>query len=96
MALDASDLEKLGQFIESKITGLRQELTGQIADATAPAPVDRASQVGVPDVSPEAGPTFYVHLADGQVIESQDSASTHMPGPDGTPVQVIGRYQKGQ
>jgi hypothetical protein len=42
---------------------------------------------------PEAEPPpaeYYVHLADGRVIETGDSASTHIDN-----VQVIGRYRMG-
>ena len=42
---------------------------------------------------PEAPPPpaeFYVHLADGRVIETGDSTSTHIDN-----VQVIGRYPIG-
>ena len=100
MALDAADLEKLAQFIDSKISVVKSDLESvfgqQNAPAAAPAAeTDRTAVVGKPDVNPEAGPEYYVHLADGEVIVSRDSASTHIAGSDGTPVAVIGRYQKG-
>jgi hypothetical protein len=55
---------------------------------------DRASQVGVPDVDPEAGPEYWIHLADGTVLKSFDSSGTHLLS-DGQAIQVIGRYQVG-
>lgn len=67
---------------------------------TPPAPAEptpeeeansRVSVVGKPDVDPEAGPEYYVHLADGQVVKSFDSASTHVNG-----LLVIGRYPVGE
>lgn len=91
MALDKTDLELLGQFIENKV----KDLVTDVAPAAAPEPVDRASQVGVPDVAPDAGPEFWLHLADGEVVRSHDSASTHIAAADGSSVQVIGRYQIG-
>jgi hypothetical protein len=51
---------------------------------------------GTPEAAPqepEAPPPpveFYVHLADGRVIETGDSTATHIDG-----VQVIGRYRIG-
>lgn len=87
MAFSPDDLASLGQFIGN-------EIDKRFA-AAAPPPPDRASQVGVPDVPFDAGPEFYVHLANGEVIKSYDSGSTHMPGSDGSTVQVIGRYQVG-
>jgi hypothetical protein len=102
MALDKADLEALGGFIRQEIAtvveGVEARLTQQVADA-APAeaaPVDRASVVGKPDVDPESGPDYYVHLADGSVVVSKDSASTHMANESGDSVAVIGRYQKGE
>lgn len=49
-------------------------------------------KAGNPDVDPEAGPDYYVHLANGDVITTKDSGSTHM-SVDGETVAVIGRYQ---
>jgi hypothetical protein len=90
MALSQEDLASLGAFIDSRIA----------ASAPVPAPVsdtvpDRVSQVGKPDVDPEAGPLYYVHLADGSVVESYDSASTHIES-NGKTLLVIGRYQVGE
>jgi len=90
MALTPEDLANLGAFIDSRIQ----------ANSPAPAPVadtvpDRVSQVGKPDVDPEAGPLYYVHLADGSVVQSYDSASTHLDH-DGKTLLVIGRYQVGE
>lgn len=50
------------------------------APAAAPAPEP---------VSPEPAPAeYYVHLADGRVLETGDSTSTQIDG-----VEVIGRYR---
>lgn len=51
----------------------------------------RVAAVGKPDVDPEAGPEYYVHLANGDVVKSFDSASTHVNGQ-----LVIGRYAVGE
>lgn len=81
MAFSPEDLAQLGAFIDSKITSA---VTGAQKDAPR--------NVGVPDTDPEAGPEFWVHLADGTVLRSFDSQSTHMDQ-DGVTVPVIGRYQ---
>jgi hypothetical protein len=102
MALDKADLEALGGFIRQEIAtvvqGVEERLTQQVADS-APAPaaeIPREAVVGKPDVDPEAGPDYYVHLADGSVVVSKDSSATHMANADGETVAVIGRYQKGE
>lgn len=87
--------ERLAGLVESKVS---EAVTGQApaAPAAAPAPEQsRAAVVGVPDVDPEAGPEYYVHLADGSVVVTHDSASTHLPNEAGESVAVIGRYQRG-
>jgi len=96
VALDKSDLELLGSFIDERISGIigdvekaREEKAVQNAER------NRAAVVGTPDVPADAGPEFYVHLADGSVVTTHDSSSTHLPGADGEPVAVIGRFQKG-
>jgi hypothetical protein len=88
MALTQEDLALLGQLIDSKISA---------APAAAPAApeVDRASIVGTPEVDPEAGPEYYIHLAGGDVLNSYDSSSTHMAAKDGTTQLIIGRYPVG-
>jgi len=91
MALDAADLEQLGMFIDKKLAGAVQALEQRQA---ANAAVNREAIVGRPEVAPDAGPEFYVHLANGDVLTSHDSASTHMDV-NGEAVTVIGRYQKG-
>ena len=96
MALTEEDFAALGKFIESKVEGVFQAKADEPKpEAPEPTPEqvaqDRVSQVGKPDVDPEAGPEFYIHLADGEVIKSFDSASTHVNG-----VLVIGRYQVGE
>jgi hypothetical protein len=93
MALTPEDLEALGSFIDSKLKsafGEAEKVRAEDAEKS------RDATVGIPDVDPDAGPEFYIHLADGSVVTSHDSSSTHLPDNDGTPVAVIGRYQKGK
>lgn len=90
MALTQEDLALLGKFVTDEI-----EKKLSAAQSAPQTPEDRASQVGVPDVDPEAGPEFYIHLADGEVVKSHDSSSTHLQSSAGESVQVIGRYQVG-
>jgi hypothetical protein len=89
MPFTQEDLAQLGAFMDAKITTA-------IEGATQVATANRVAVVGTPDVPPDAGPEFWVHLADGSVIETHDSQSTHMLNADGVQVPVIGRYQKGQ
>jgi hypothetical protein len=89
MSLTAEDLAQLGEFVKSEI----EKVAGAaIADAAAPKP-----QVNdEPQNQPENQPDFYVHLANGKVLVSKDSGSTHMVDPDnGETVQVIGHYPVG-
>jgi photosystem II stability/assembly factor-like uncharacterized protein len=90
---DAEDVAAVGQFVAAEVKKALDAARAERENAAATG--DRASVVGVPDVDPQAGPEFYVHLADGTVVTSYDAGSTHMPGKDGEPVQVIGRYQVG-
>ena|ERR1700677_3758581 len=90
MALDANDLQQLAAFV-------RQEVHQAVADIKtglgAGTPVQsRESLVGVPDVAPDAGPEYWVHLANGDVITSYDSGSTAVEV-GGVGVPVIGRFQ---
>lgn len=78
MALTQEDLELLGSFIDQKIA------------ASVPAPPQAPPDDPDTAIRKEAEPWYYVHLADGRVVESQDSSSTHMDD-----MMVIGRYQKG-
>lgn len=102
MALESSELSQLRSFFDEGFKAVEERILGvvegKIADAapTAAAPQDRASVVGQPDVNPDSGPDYYVHLADGSVVVSKDSGSTHMANADGESVAVIGRYQKGE
>lgn len=82
MALTQEDLEMLGQFIDQKIQVATQNVM------TVPPVVEDS-----PDVAfrKESEPWYYVHLADGRVLETQDSSATHMEG-----MAVIGRYPKGE
>jgi hypothetical protein len=92
MALTPEDLEALGSFVDKKLEAFTVGLENADQQKTLK---DRDATVGLPDVDPDAGPEFYVHLADGSVVTTHDSASTHLPGSDDVPVAVIGRYQKG-
>ena len=96
MALDQADLAALGQFITTEVAkavdGIRGEMTSRHTEAAA---VNREAIVGKPEVDPEAGPEFYVHLANGNIVKTYDSTSTHMAAEDGDMVAVIGRYQVG-
>lgn len=49
--------------------------------ASTPAPAEAPAPAGPP------AQMYWVHLADGRVIETTDSAATHIDG-----VAVIGRY----
>lgn len=95
MAFTEEDLAQLGKFIESKVEAAVQVARDiQAAEKAASSVVNREAIVGRPDVPADAGPEFYIHLANGDVITSHDSASTHMDI-NGEQVAVIGRYQKG-
>lgn len=87
MALTAEDLQQLGDFIDGKISAA---VTGAVADATTPKPQTNDE----PQNQPENQPEFWVHLADGSVLVTRDSASTHMENDKGETVQVIGRYPR--
>jgi hypothetical protein len=88
MALTQEDLAALGQFIDQKIHAAVQQ-------GPAPAePANRDSLVGRAEVAFDAGPLFYLHLANGTVLQSHDSASTHMADPENGSTQlIIGRYE---
>lgn len=78
MALTAEDLQQLGDFVKAQVA--------EAVAATQPkAPED------APDVAAtkEAAPWYFVHLADGRVVETQDSSSTVMDN-----LAVIGRFPK--
>jgi hypothetical protein len=102
MALEDSDLAKIGAFLKSEVSGVEERLMTALDQKIADVPAAVAASqpheavAGKPEVDPEAGPDYYVHLADGTVVTTKDSASTHLPGQNGEPVTVIGRYQKGQ
>jgi hypothetical protein len=69
---------------------LTPEDKAEIAQLIVAAQAAQTAQVPQ-EPEPEPPPVaFYVHLADGRVIETGDSASTHIDG-----VQVIGRYPLG-
>ena len=83
MALTPEDLAQIKELFASQAP-------------PAPEPQDRVSQVGAPEVPFDAGPEFYIHLANGEVVKSHDSSSTHLADAEGNSVQVIGRYQVGE
>lgn len=89
--------ERLLDVVESRIGQAPPEVPADVpAEPTAEqAAASRAAVVGVPDVAPDAGPEYYVHLADGTVVVTHDSQSTHLPNEAGESLAVIGRYQKG-
>ena|SRR5271154_4327898 len=89
MPFTQDDLAQLATFVRTEVQTAVSAFQDAKPAATA---ADRASVVGVPDVAPDAGPMYWVHLADGSVIESYDSGSTHVDV-GGVGVQVIGRYQ---
>ena len=93
MAFTSEDLELLGSFIDKKITAAVESHVP--AEVPAPEPLPREALVGVPDVPFDAGPLFWVHLANGEVIQSHDSASTHLADAEGRTQLVIGRYPVG-
>lgn len=95
MAFSPEDLKALGDYVTEIV---RSEIDQ--AKPAEPTPEEMAQsaaneqrlKAGVPDVDPEAGPDYYVHLANGDVITTKDSGSTHM-SVDGETIAVIGRYQ---
>jgi hypothetical protein len=95
MAFSQEDLAALGGFIGDQID---KRFAAQDAKQAVQAQQTRDSIVGVPDVDPDAGPTYYIHLANGAVVESKDSVSTHLPNPDNEsePILVVNRFQKGE
>jgi hypothetical protein len=96
MSFSQEDLAQLGgfvrQLVSDEISTLKTDLK---QDAETMLVQNRTATVGAPDVDPEAGPDYYVHLADGTVVTSKDSSSTHLANDAGESVAVIGRFQKG-
>jgi len=88
MALTPEDLAALGEFVDSKLKSALGEHT------TAAAPAEQPQVNAEAQNQPENQPEYWVHLADGSVIVSRDSASTHMTNAEGETVQVIGRYAR--
>ena len=108
MALESGDLQAIKDFFGGELKNVEERLLGVVESRIGAAPADaapaptpeqeaqtRASVVGVPDVPADAGPEYYVHLADGSVVVTHDSASTHLQNDAGESLAVIGRYQKG-
>jgi photosystem II stability/assembly factor-like uncharacterized protein len=88
--LTQDELEQFAALIDSRIAASKPAEPTEEEKASQAA-LDQRLKAGVPDVDPEAGPDYYVHLANGDVITTKDSGSTHM-GVDGETVAVIGRY----
>ena len=94
MALTPEDLQALAGLIDQKVS---EAVSGQVADAVTAATTPQPSTNDEPQNQPENQPVYYVHLANGKVVETRDSVSTHMTDPDtGEGLQVIGRYAKGE
>lgn len=94
MSFTPEDLAQLGEFITAKVEAGVAAVRADLDRGKTPeqAAAERSAVVGIPDVPPDAGPEYWVHLANGDVITSHDSQSTHMEA-DGVTVPVIGRYQ---
>ena len=90
MSFTQDELEQFAALIDSRIAAAKPPEPTEEEAREAEANQQRL-KAGVPDVDPEAGPDYYVHLANGDVITTKDSGSTHM-GVDGETVAVIGRY----
>jgi hypothetical protein len=88
MALTAEDLAAIAGALKPMVEDI-------VSDRVAAQPKATENH-GEPDAanSLDGAPVYYVHLANGNVIETQDAGSTHMDV-DGESVQVIGRFQKG-
>jgi hypothetical protein len=98
MALTPEDLAALSDMIGKTVDQKLETHTATQAQvsqeqATANAALDYTRQAGTPAADPNAGPDYYVHLANGDVIETKDAGATHMEV-DGETVAVIGRFQK--
>jgi hypothetical protein len=94
MALTQEDLAALGSFIDQRVSeAVAKGAPEQPPMSTAQLQADRESKVGRAEVPFDAGPLYYLHLSNGDVVTSHDSSSTHMGADDGSTQQVIGRYQ---
>jgi hypothetical protein len=97
MSFSPDDLAQLGEFItqrvEAGISAIKADIArGHESKSAEQAAQERTAVVGIPDVPPDAGPLYWVHLANGDVIESRDSASTHIDV-NGVTVPVTGRWE---
>jgi hypothetical protein len=81
-------------FTDEQQAEVEKLVAAAVAEAAAAAATSRDSIVGIPDVPFDAGPEYYVHLANGHVVRSHDSGSTHMED-NGETVLVTGRYPVG-
>ena len=103
MALSQEDLDALDAMIANRVKSIVGDEVRAQAPSALPEQTEEEKQAeadreytlkaGRPDVDPESGPEYYVHLANGDVITTRDSGSTHM-SVDGETVAVIGRYLK--
>jgi hypothetical protein len=96
MPLTQEDLEALGGLIDKKISAAVGDVETRLNDSVTQATTPQRQTNDEPQNQPENQPDFYVHLANGKVIETKDSQSTHIEDPEtGEAVMVIGRYPKG-
>jgi hypothetical protein len=95
MALSQEDLKALGDFIDGKIESAISDVKKDVGETVSQATTPQVQTNTEPQNQPENQPDYYVHLADGTVIVTKDSQSTHMEGPDGEALAVIGRFPKG-
>jgi hypothetical protein len=102
MALETADLEALGKFISQEVSKAVGDLETKLTE-NPPAPAAADPRIRPPEMQgttdaanavTEDSPKYYVHLANGDVVTSADSASTHLDI-DGESVAVIGRYKVG-
>jgi len=91
----SEDLAQLGTFITSEVGKAVETVKAELNREKSPEETaqERTAVVGIPDVPPDAGPLFWVHLANGDIITTHDSQSTHMDV-NGVTVPVIGRYEQ--
>lgn len=87
---------ELAPVVESLVQTEIQKVRGtESAPVASPAAEESPKGTVNPENSLENAPEYWVHLANGDVVRSQDSGSTHVTV-DGTQVAVIGRYPVGE
>ena len=95
MPFSPEELAQLGEFVSQKVEAGISAIKADLArneKTPEQAAQERSAVVGIPDVPPDAGPLYWIHLANGDVIESHDSASTHIDV-NGITVPVTGRWE---